>query len=349
MTSFSRRDLLKIGAAAGALSLFSPIVSRAQARKLAVNTYGGLYATAVNENFVADYIAKTGGEAEAITDIPSAALSKIRATMPDAEYDLFVATSNDTLRAIELGLVEPLRPELLPDLANLPAASYEQWDNMAVSFSYGTVGFLYDTRAIKNPPKDWIDFVERTIAGEFGRTVVIPSSNQASVLEACVFPITNAFGGTIADPTAGFEKLKAMTPYISSYYSDMAEVVQLFANGEATIATYIDGRSWAFVDKNPWANFVVPAKGGVFQSSQIMKVKGSPDAAWTLMNSFIATKAAEGFVNTIKYPVTSTAVQYPPEMEGRVTRQEDILYPPFAEIAKATPSLIERWNKEIGG
>lgn len=347
--NLTKRQFLKVSGAASALALVGTGATFGQSRKLAVNTYGGLYANAVNENFVANYIATTGGQAEAITDIPSAALSKIRATMPRPEYDLFVATSNDTLRAIELDLVEPLDMSRLPGLKDVPAASYEQWQNMAVSFSYGTVGFLYDTRAIANPPKDWVEFVERTISGEFGRNVVIPSGNQASVLEACVFPITNAFGGTIADPTVGYEKIAAMTPYISGYYSDMAEVVQMLANGEATIAIYIDGRSWAFVDQNPWANFVVPAGGGVFQSSQVMKVKGSPAEAWDLMNSFIATEPAEGFVNTIKYPVTNIAVKYPDEMKGRVTKQEDILYPPFAEIAKATPALIERWNKEIGG
>ncbi|CAH1667514.1 ABC transporter substrate-binding protein [Chelatococcus asaccharovorans] len=345
----NRRNLLKAGGALGALMLTGAGRALAAAPKLTVNTYGGLYAKAVNENFVAHYIKQTGGEAVAVVDIPSAALSKIRATMPKPDYDLYIATANDTLRAIELGLVEEIAPADLPDLVNVPEPSYAQWGNKAVSFSYGTGGFLYDTRKIPNPPRTWVEFAERTAKGEFGRAVAIPSANQAGVLEACVFPIVHAFGGTMANPDIGFKKLAAMTPYVAKFYSDMSEVVQLMATGEIAIAIYVDGRSWAFVDQNPWANFIVPEKGGTFQSSQIMKVKNSPADAWKLMNAFINADAAKGFVAMIKYPVTNTKVVYPESMKNRVTNPKDILYPPFAEIAKNTPALIERWNKEVGG
>lgn len=350
MQRISKRHFLKLGAATGALALTGlPRLQAAELPKLTVNTYGGLYATAVNENFVAHYKAATGGAAEAVTDVPSAALSKIRATMPKPDYDLFVATANDTLRAIDLGLVEEIQPDKLPGLQNLMPEAYSQWGNKAISFSYGTGGFLYDTRKIANPPKTWAEFAERTAKGEFGRSVAVPSATQAGVLEAFVFPIVHAFGGTMAKPDVGFEKIAAMAPYVAKFYGDMSEVVNLMANGEISIATYVDGRSWAFVDKNPWANFIVPEKGGVFQSSQIMKVKGSPDNAWALMDAFINTEADEGFAKMIKYPMTNQAVTYPEAMAKRVTKPEDILYPPFAEIARLTPELIERWNKEIGG
>lgn len=349
MQRISKRHFLKLGVATGALALTGIPRLQAAAPKLTVNTYGGLYATAVNENFIAHYKKATGNDAEAITDVPSAALSKIRATMPKPDYDLFVATANDTLRAIDLDLVEVIQPDKLPGLKNLMPEAYTQWGNKAVSFSYGTGGFLYDTRKIANPPKTWVEFAERTAKGEFGRNVAVPSATQAGVLEAFVFPIVHSFGGTMADPTVGVEKIAAMVPYIAKFYGDMSEVVNLMANGEITIAPYVDGRAWAFVDKNPWANFIVPEKGGVFQSSQIMKVKGSPDIAWELMDAFINTEADEGFVKVIKYPVTNQAVKYPEAMAARVTKPGDILYPPFAEIAKLTPDLIERWNKEIGG
>lgn len=345
----NRRTFLEATGLLGLSTLAGHRAALAARSGLVVNTYGGVYATAVNANFVASYIEKTGGKAEAVVDIPSAALSKIRATMPNPDYDLFIATANDTLRAIDLDLVEEIVPAKLPDLADIPAKSYTQWGNKAVSFSYGTGGFLYDKRKIANPPKTWVEFAERTAKGEFGRSVAIPSATQAGVLEACVFPIVDAFGGTIEKPDVGFDRLAKMAPYVAKFYSDMSEVVQLMTTGEIAIAIYVDGRAWSFVDKNPWADFVVPAKGGVFQSSQIMKVKKSPDEAWGLMNAFLNAKAAEGFVATIKYPVTNTKAHYPAAMATRVTKQEDILYPPFALIAKHTPELIERWNKEIGG
>ncbi len=348
MRAVTKRDFLKLSGAAGAFAL-SGMPAHAAGPKVTVNTYGGLYETAVTENFIASYKAATGGDAEAVIDIPSAALSKIRATMPNPDYDLFIATPNDTIRAIELDLVEEIDPAKLGNLKDIPEVNYSQWKNQAVSFSYGIVGFLYDTRKISNPPKTWAEFADRTISGEFGRSVAIPSASQAGILEICVWPIVDAFGGTVEKPDAGFDKLRQMAPFVAKNFSDMSEVVQLMSTGEISIAIYVDGRAWSFVENNPWANFAVPEKGGIFQSSQIMKVKGTPDEAWKLLDTFLAKEPSEGFVEKILYPVTNSTVVYSPRMQARLTPAENIVYPPYFDIFKHTSALIERWNKEVGG
>jgi len=349
MRLITKRNFLKLSGAAGAFTLTGGHQLLAAGPKITVNTYGGLYETAVTDNFIASYKNATGNDAEAVIDIPSAALSKIQATQPNSDYDLFVATPIDTIRAIELNLAEELDPSKLSNLKDIPEVYYKNWDNKAVSFSYGIYGFLYDTRKIANPPKTWAEFVERTIAGEFGRTVAVHSATQAGILEGFIWPIINAFGGTIEDPAAAFDKMRQMVPYIAKNFSDMSEVVQLMSTGEISIAPYVDGRAWSFVEKNPWANFVVPEKGGCIVSSQIVKVKNSPDDAWKLMDVFLDKEAEEGFTETILYPVTNSTVEYSPRMQARLTPTENIIYPPYFELYKHTSALIERWNKEVGG
>lgn len=349
MVHLTKREFLKLGGAAGAFAAAGVPLVHAAAPKVMVNSYGGVYETAVRENFVAHYMKLTGNEADTAADIPSAALSKIRATMPTPDYDLFIATSNDTIRAIELDLVEEIDASKLPNLSAVPEVYRNQWKNRAVSFSYGIIGFLYDTRKISNPPTTWVEFVERTIKGEFGRSVALPSATAAGMVETCIWPIMDAFGGSVTQPDAGFDKLREMKPYITKYTADFAEVLQLISTGEIAISPYVDGRAWTFVEQNPWANFVVPKKGGVFSSSQIMKVKNSPQEAWQLMDAFFAKEPAEGFTETILYPVTTTNVEYSDRMKARLTSMDDVRYAPSFELYEHTASLIERWNKEVGG
>lgn len=349
MRLINKRDFLKLGGAASTLALTGMPQLHAAAPKLTVNTYGGLYETAVTDNFIASYKKATGNDAEAVIDIPSAALSKIQATQPNSDYDLFVATPIDTIRAIELDLAEELDHSRLGNLKDIPEVHYTQWGNKAVSFSYGIYGFLYDTRKITNPPKTWAEFVERTIAGEFGRTVAVHSATQAGILEGYIWPIIDAFGGTVEDPGEAFDKMRQMVPNVAKNFSDLSEVVQLMSTGEISIAPYVDGRAWSFVEQNPWANFIVPEKGGSIVSSQIIKVKNSPDDAWKLMDAFLDKEAEEGFTETILYPVTNSTVEYSPRMQARLTPTENIIYPPYFELFKHTSALIERWNKEVGG
>jgi len=345
----NKREFLKLGAGAGAMTVMGAGSLWAAGPRLTVNTYGGVYEAAVTENFINTYKTLTGGDAQAVVDVPSAALSKIAATMPKSDYDLYVGLANDTLRAIELDLVEELSPADLPALPDLMPEAVSQWDNKAVSFSLSVCGFLYDKRKIPNPPKTWEEFATRTAAGEFGRTVSMPSASNPGVIETAIYPIADAFGGSIANPAVGFEKIAAMLPYIANFFTDLSMVVNLMSNGEISIAPYSSSRAWVFQDKNEWAGFQIPRKGAIAQSSQVMKVKNSPAESWKLMNAFIDREPAGGFAKKMNSMVPNTKVQYPESLVSRVPAQEDILYPPIREIVKNSSALIEQWNREIGG
>ncbi len=349
MNELSKRGFLRLGAGAGALGLLSGRPLQAQSKQLSFNTYGGVYAKAVADSFIRSYTKTTGNPARAVVDTPSAALAKIGATMPRPEYDLYIGLAADTLRAADMGLIEELSSADLPALKQLLPVAVEPWGNKAVSFSISVAGFLYDKRKIPNPPRTWQEFAERTAAGAYGRSVSVPSASQASLIETCIYPINAAFGGTIDKPDPGFKQLKAMTPYITSYYTDLSQVVNQMSNGEVAIAVYSSSRSWVYMNQNDWAGFQIPSKGGILQSSQVMKVKNSSPEAWKLMNAFIDREGAQGFAVAMNSMVPNRDVTYPGVMAERVAAQEDVVAAPVRDLVRATPALIERWNKEIGG
>jgi putative spermidine/putrescine transport system substrate-binding protein len=350
---WTRRDVLKTGAlVTGGLLVngMSPAPSSGATKSLIVNSYGGVYEKAVRENFAKCFQSKTNIPAEIIVGIPSAVLAKIRASQPKPDVDVFIATASTTIEAINQNLVEKIDPKKVPNLKDVPKINIEQWEGYGVSFSYGVGGIMYNKEKIKNPPQSWAEFVDRTIKGDFGKKVTIPSLSSPESLSVTLWTIANAFGGSVAKPDIAFEKLKVMRNNIPKFYSDLSEVVNMMSTGEVDIAMYPDGRAWAFHDMgNPWVGWIAPKPGGVFQSSQCMKVKNSAPEAWEFINCLIDPVAQEGFTKMIKYPVTNLKVKYPQDLVNRMTPQKDLIYPPHQEIMKQAALWAERWNKEIGG
>jgi putative spermidine/putrescine transport system substrate-binding protein len=351
--NFTRREVLKAGAlTAGGVAFggFTPHLSFPATKSITVNCYGGAYEKALRDNFVKCFQAKTGIPVNVMVGIPSAALSKIRASEGNPDVDVFIATASTTIEAINQNLVEKLNFSKIPNIKDLPKVNWEQWDNYGVSFSYGVGGIMYNKDKIKNPPKTWAEFVDRTIKGDFGKYVTIPSINFAEGPSLSIWTIAQAFGGSVANAGIAFEKVAAMKANIPKFYSDASEVVNMMATGEIQIATYIDGRAWAFYDKgNPWVGWVTPEKGGVFLSSQAMKVKNSAPESFEFINCLLDPLAQTSFAKAIQYPVTNPKVKYPPELVDRMGTQKDLIYPPQREIMKVVPAWVERWNKEIGG
>jgi putative spermidine/putrescine transport system substrate-binding protein len=350
---WTRREVFKAGTLV-IVGLFingiSPSPSQAGPKALIVNSYGGIYEKAVRENFVKCFEDKTNIPAEVIVGIPSAVLAKIRASQPKPDVDVFIATQSTTIEAINQGLVEKIDPAKVPNLKDLPKVNIEQWEGYGISFSYGVEGIMYNKEKIKNPPQSWAEFVDRTIKGDFGKKVTLPGIGSPEGLSISIWTIAHVFGGSAEKPDIAFEKLKAMKQNIPKFYSDLSEVVNMMSTGEIDIAVYVDGRTWAFHDKgNPWVGWIVPKPGGVFLSSQCMKVKNSSPDAWEFINCLLDPVAQAGFVKMIKYPMTNPKVKYAPEMVSRMTPQKDLIYPPQRDIMKRASIWVERWNKEIGG
>ena len=64
----------------------------------------------------------------------------------------------------EAGLLEPIHPELIPNLANLyPEAkelAYDKGNNFSVPYTWGTTGICYRTDLVKTPPTSWNDILD---------------------------------------------------------------------------------------------------------------------------------------------------------------------------------------------
>ena len=167
-----------LAAAAGAaLAIPRGAGAQQKAANIVVTSYGGIWVDAV-KNFVNCFKAQTGADAQILIGTPTEWQAKVLANRANPPINVLVGVDYDTFRGMEAGIFEKVTPERVPNLKDIPKTFYETYDSFAVTLDWGAFGLLYNKRKIKNPPTSWKEFFERTLKGEFGKKVSLPSINS---------------------------------------------------------------------------------------------------------------------------------------------------------------------------
>jgi putative spermidine/putrescine transport system substrate-binding protein len=346
-----RRDLLRASlAAVGCAALGTPRMARAQPKvdSIVVTSYGGVWVDAV-KNFVGCFKAATGVDAKILIGTPTEWHAKILANPSNPPINVLVGVDYDTFKGIEAGIFEKITPEKVPNLKDIRKEFYEPYDSFAATLDWGAFGLLYNKRKIKNPPTSWKEFFDRTLKGEFGKKVSLPSINSPSGGHT-IWTWAYLHGGDVENVDPAFKLLKDVAPYNVKYWVGMPEPLQLIDTGEVDIVVYPDGRAWAFIDGGKdWAGYVNPKPGGYLAQVQIGVVKNSPPVTWEYLNCALAPEPQLGFAKVLRgYGVSNSRVNLPDDLKQRVTPWDQALFPPLRTIAKKMPQWLERWNKEVG-
>ena len=81
----------------------------------------------------------------------------------DTGFDVAFVSGQYAQALNEAGLLEPIHPELIPNLANLyPEAkelAYDKGNTFSVPYTWGTTGICYRSDLVKTPPTSWNDIL----------------------------------------------------------------------------------------------------------------------------------------------------------------------------------------------
>lgn len=326
------------------LSGAATVAAQTKPEKIVVTAYGGVWAESVKKNYVPCFEQKTGVKVDVLTGESSEWLNKVRANPDKSPIDVITLSELDSLRAARDGLLSKMSVAEVPNLAQVPAAFHEPWENYGVSGTYGPMGVMYNGQKIKDAPKSWKDLVEDIIAGKFGKKIAWPSGTYAWG-PSFIWFIAQQYGG---DMDVAFKKIKAMQPYVVKFWTTPVEALNLFATKEVDILIYWDGRAYAFINNgNDWAKFYIPDPGGMVSLVLFSKVKSAPPIAWEYINCVLAKEGQLGNAEMIRYPGTNVSVQYPEHLRKDFTPFERVIVPPYRDIADKIPTWLERWNKEM--
>ena len=347
MIDLRRRDILARAGAMGAL-VSVPGIGLAQPKpdRIVVTSYGGIWEKAIREFFVADFTARTGVRADVQLGNPNQWLSQIQASPSKPPLDAVVATAELAIEAGRNGFVDKIDPSKLKNLRDVPARFVDICEGWGVCFDYGAGLIAFHKGRVKNPPKSFVEFVDRTAKGEWTASIMTPNWQPATLF--VIWALNDVYGGKLDDITPALDAIKRMKKNCV-FWGSVTDFLTHLGSGEADIGIYPDGRVWAHYDSGAqWIDAINPSEGGVMVPVAVMKPKNAPEIAWEYIDSMLAPEPQAKFAELLNYGVTNQKVVYSDKVRPRITPWEKTRFPPIAAIGPHLGTWIERWNKEIG-
>ncbi|MFC4535855.1 polyamine ABC transporter substrate-binding protein [Sphaerisporangium dianthi] len=206
----------------------------------------------------------------------------------------------------EQGLLEPLHPELIPNLANLyPEAaqmSFDKGNKFSVPYTWGTTGICYRTDLVKTKPTSWNDLLNP--APELKGKVTMMTTERWLAL-----PALKAVGASI-NTTDDKQLAQAKDTLLKAKQAGMLYDDTTFGakleKGEAALVEAWDG--WC-PTTNPKIKFEVPKEGSDLWSDTmvIMKTSKNKEAAHAFINYILDPSVHSWVSENILYKVPNKA------------------------------------------
>ena len=338
-----------IGAASAIAVVAALPAGGAQAADLVVNAFGGVWEKAFRECYVAEFEKRSGKSVVVVVGNPIQLMNQVEANRAKPPIDVIVNTIDGAYDAIKRGLVDPFDDASLPHLKEINPDFVKAGRGFGTILNYGAMGLAYNTKTVKNPPKDWKAFVDGTVKGEW--RAAVPSINYLATTQTTLWMFSHVYGGGIDDVTPGIEVLKKMKASGNLiFWSDVNQFLNLLKSGEIDIGMYWDGRTWAYQDAgNPTVSYINPKPGAVINPTLIQKIKNGSPLGYQFIDVTLEQGPQARFGNQLQYGMSNTKVTFDAKVQPRITKMDEILWPPFEQAPAHFSRWVERWNKEIGG
>lgn len=352
----ARRALLR-GGLAGVLGAgLAPMISvlgtrsaRAADKEIVMSMSGGSFMTNWQTRIIDPFQKATGIRVRMVSGSMKAHAMQLRAGRGEPPFDVFMGENADFVNLIAAGLLLPLTEGKVPNLRDVHSKFKAPYGGYGSGFDYSSVGIAYRTDRIKGPPASWREFVDRTAAGEFGKTVFfnnLPSGVRGAEM---LLTLSRVFGGDPKNVDAGFAAIKRMKPYVFKFFSSFNDPVTLLLNGEGDIGTGWDGRTYIAKDESGGkVNWINPREGAASSGPPIGVVKGgNSDPAYALVNYALGAEAQKAFCEAMFYGSVNTKVVYSEHLAKRIPAIDAVHVHDDRFIAENAAAWIERWNREI--
>ena len=251
-------------------------------------------------------------------------MGKLTAT-GDSGIDVAFVSGQYAQALNDAGLLEPMHPDLIPNLKNLyPEATQMAFDKgnvFSVPYAWGTTGICYRSDLVSKAPDSWNDILQPTEENK-GKITALATERWL------LLPALKSLGYSInttddAELQAAKDLLIAAKPNLLAY--DDTTFYSRLVSGEATMAVAWDGWCNYGTAEDPNIKFVIPKEGSDLWSDTMVVLKSSKnkEAAQAFIN-FILDPANHAWVSeNILYKVPNKAAM---EQVG-------------AELAKAYPNM----------
>ncbi len=330
-----------------AAALLCGLGASAQApTELTVIVYGGSFEQGWKKSVIEPFEkANPDIKVRIATGLTQQAIALMRAQKNDVKVDVMLMDEVGAAQAHSEGLYEPLTTARVPNLDKL----YPQFrvaGDPYTKFMYVAQALVWNKEKVKAQPDTW----EALWQPEHKGKVVLP---DISTSHGSMFLLTAAdmAGGGAQKIDPGFDKIKTLKPNVLTFYTQHAQMAQLFTQGDASITSWTSDRAQAAIDGGAPLGWVVPKEGAYIIDSTIGIAKGTKklEAAQRYVN-FVLSEAAQAAnaEHTYLAPV-NREVKLAPNIAARLPvkdlprlKSADWFY-----ITKVRPDWTQRWMREV--
>lgn len=227
----------------------------------------------------------------------------------DSGIDVAFVSGQFAQALAEQGLLEPISPDLIPNLENLyPEAqelAYDPGNKISVPYSWGTTGLCYRQDLTGYDPDSWNDLLQPK-ENVSGKTTMLATERWL------MLPAQKALGfsanTTDEDEMAQVKEQLLETKPTLLAFDDTTFYTRL-VNGEASLVEAWDGWCNYGIAENDQIKFVIPKEGSDLWADTmvILKTSKNKEAAHAFINYILEPDVHAWVVENILYKVPNKA------------------------------------------
>ena len=271
-------------------------------------------------------------------------LAKLRAG--PTEYDIIVPTSDFIPTYLKLGLIEPLRQDLIPNLTNLDKefveTDYDRGNRYTVPWQWGTTGIGYNRRRIAGKVDSWAAVFESPATAR-GRVSLL---REVTDLIGCALIYLGKSPNSIddADLAEVVKLVRSARPKLKGFTTDT--YIDELAASETWVAQAWSGDVFQAQDQNQDVSYAIPKEGSLRFVDVMAIPKGAPHPANAarFMNYVLHPKVQARISKYVSYgtPVSLAKPLLPTDQTA-----DPSIYPPASiklSIVTLTGEKQQKWQ-----
>jgi len=226
-------------------------------------------------------------------------------------YDIVVPSDYMVSQLRDLGLIEPIQKDLIPNYWNLDTRfremEYDYGNQYSIPYFWGAIGLNYDQNHVMNLPLTWGSLLDTEQVAHLRNRISILDDARMSLGIVLIAMGLDPNTTNEADIGRAADILIQLSPYIGLIQSENLEIPLM--NGDVHIAMNWSGSSAKVANLNKDFRFILPAEGSIFfvDNFAIPVNANSKILAHGFINFLLEPQAAAHLTNTNFFPNTVTA------------------------------------------
>ena len=331
--------------AAGVISLGMMASASAQT-ELTVIVYGGSFEEGWRKAVIEPFEkANPDIKVKIATGLTMQTVALMRAQKDDVRVDVTMMDEIGAAQANAERLYHPLDAAKIPNIEKLYPQFRTKGDPYT-KFMFVSQALVYNKDMVKEKPTSWMAMWDPRYKGKIASPDITTSHGAFFLLTAA-----DMNGGGLKNVDPGFELLKKLKPSILTFYTQHAQLAQLFTQGDVVMASWTSDRGQAAIDGGAPLAWTIPKESAYIIDSTIGITKGTKklEAAQKYVDFVLSAEAQELNARHTYLGPVNREVKLPPEVAQKlpVADLDRLKIADWDYVTTVRPQWTQRWNREI--